>query len=223
MIATSTTQPLTCRFQAFSRVPLSPRPPLPTACLSSNRQPYRCTLGLPRSLHMQVYVPLAASVATTTTQPLQAGPEPPAEYLCPISRQIMVNPVMLTKTGHNYEAASISRWLDLHDTDPMSGQLLHSKQLSSNRAIENLITDWAAAHGIVLPSAPMYTPLSGFDRAPAALMYTPLPGSDSTPVPAAAAAATTALGVSMSHTVLNVTQLEDNSSNNFRQPAPRAD
>ena len=161
----------------------------------------------------------------TTTQPLQAGPDPPAEYLCPITQQIMVNPVMLIETGHSYEAASISRWLDLHDTDPMSGQLLHSKQLSSNRALKTLITDWAAAHGIVLPSAPMYTPLSGFTGTPSAPVYTPLPGSDSAPTPAAAAAAaaTTAQGASMSHAVLNVPQLEDSSSTNRGELAPLAD
>jgi hypothetical protein len=69
------------------------------------------------------------------------GPDPPAEYLCPISQQVMINPVLLHETGHSYEAANINRWLDMHNKCPLTGQQLHSKQLSSNRALKNLIAD----------------------------------------------------------------------------------
>lgn len=36
----------------------------------------------------------------------------PAEYMCPISTELMVDPVMLVGEGHTYERAKIMRWID---------------------------------------------------------------------------------------------------------------
>jgi hypothetical protein len=113
---------------------------------------------------LQVCEALAAQYAATSSQ---SPPEPPKEYLCPISQQIMINPVLLVETGDSYEAANITRWLDTHSTCPLTGQQLQSKQLSSNRALKNRIADWAAAHGFVLPAAPTYTPVLSGSISPA--------------------------------------------------------
>lgn len=117
---------------------------------------------------LQVCEALAAQYAATSSQ---SPPEPPKEYLCPISQQIMINPVLLVETGDSYEAANITRWLDTHSTCPLTGQQRQSKQLSkqlsSNRALKNLIADWAAAHGFVLPAAPTYTPVLSGSISPA--------------------------------------------------------
>jgi hypothetical protein len=146
---------------------------------------------------VQVCAALAASVAATSPQPLQVGPQPPKEYLCPISQQVMINPVVLIETGHSYEAANITRWLDMHSTCPMTGLKLHSKQLSSNRALRQLIAGWAAAHGIALPAAPMYTPVLPVGPSPA-IVRTAQPR---------AAAAQAVLPSSMPHTELSVPHL----------------
>jgi hypothetical protein len=98
----------------------------------------------------------------------------------------MINPVLLVETGDSYEAANITRWLDMNSTCPLTGQQLQSKQLSSNRALKNLIADWAAAHGFVLPAAPTYMPAQSGSASPA-----------TTSVAAAAPS-------SMPHTVLSV-------------------
>jgi hypothetical protein len=145
----------------------------------------------------QVCAALAASVAATSPQPLQVGPQPPKEYLCPISQQIMINPVVLIETGHSYEAANITRWLDTHSTCPMTGLQLHSKQLSSNRALRQLIAGWAATHGIALPAAPMYTPVLPVGPSPAT-MRTAQPHT---------AAAQAAAPRSMPHALLSVPHL----------------
>jgi hypothetical protein len=43
----------------------------------------------------------------------------PDQYLCPISRDVMVDPV-ITTAGHTYERAAIEQWLASHNTDPMA-------------------------------------------------------------------------------------------------------
>lgn len=77
----------------------------------------------------------------------------PPDYLCPISKQLMVQPVMLVETGHTYEAASIHKWLATHDVCPLNGRKLINKQTTPNYALKRLIADWAAAHSITLPPA----------------------------------------------------------------------
>jgi hypothetical protein len=146
---------------------------------------------------VQVCAALAASVAATSSQPLQVGPQPPKEYLCPISQKVMINPVLLIETGHSYEAANITRWLDMHSTCPITGLKLHSKQLSSNRALRKIITGWAVTHGIALPAAPVYKPV---------LAAGPSPATMRTARPDAAAAQAAAPYV-VSHTVLSVPHL----------------
>lgn len=84
---------------------------------------------------------------------------PPSDYLCPISQQLMVQPVLLVETGHSFEAAHIARWLDTHDTCPISRTPLHSKQVVVNFNLKKAIADWADTHGINLPAAPTYTSL----------------------------------------------------------------
>ena len=45
--------------------------------------------------------------------------DPPDELICPITREIMTDPV-ITAAGQTYERAAIERWLVAHDTDPMA-------------------------------------------------------------------------------------------------------
>lgn len=43
----------------------------------------------------------------------------PELFLCPISREVMENPV-LASDGHVYERSQIESWLLEHDTSPMT-------------------------------------------------------------------------------------------------------
>jgi hypothetical protein len=126
----------------------------------------------------------------------------------------MINPVVLIETGHSYEAANIIRWLDMHSTCPMTGLQLHSKQLSSNRVLRHLITGWAAAHGIVLPAAPMYTPLLPVGPSPATMRTAQPDATVAQALPAVAPP-------SMPHTVLSMPHLEG--SNSISRDTPVAD
>jgi hypothetical protein len=98
----------------------------------------------------------------------------------------MLYPVMLVETGQTYEAAAVHKWLDTHDTCPLNGQKLSSKQTAPNFTVKSLIADWAATHSVTLPPASTYTPYSSQSGGCAAAA-------------AAAAAATAASGHGSSH------------------------
>lgn len=42
-------------------------------------------------------------------------------FLCPITREIMCDPVLLAADGHSYEREAISTWLSQHARSPMTG------------------------------------------------------------------------------------------------------
>jgi hypothetical protein len=106
----------------------------------------------------QVCAALAATVASSTSAPLQpeGAATAPADFLCPISQQLMVEPALLVETGHSFEATNIRRWLDINNTCPISRKQLHSKQLVPNLSLKRAIADWAACHGVIMPAAPTY-------------------------------------------------------------------
>merc|ERR1712130_654037 len=53
--------------------------------------------------------------------------EIPPEFLCPITHQIMTDPVLICD-GHSYERDAIQDWLIKHDKSPMTNSVLASKQ-----------------------------------------------------------------------------------------------
>jgi hypothetical protein len=63
------------------------------------------------------------------------SPEPPPEFIDPISDEIMVDPVMLLETGQTYERASIQRWFQTcqpdNCRDPLTGTVLKSTEVRS--------------------------------------------------------------------------------------------
>lgn len=66
----------------------------------------------------------------------------PAEFRCPISLDLMRDPVVVS-TGQTYDRASISPWIESgKNTCPMTGQTLSHTDLIPNRALKNLIAMW---------------------------------------------------------------------------------
>jgi len=55
----------------------------------------------------------------------------PAKYLCSITSQIMIDPVMAAD-GYTYEREAIEQWLQAHDTSPRTNERLEHKKLTSN-------------------------------------------------------------------------------------------
>ncbi|KAL9332908.1 hypothetical protein Peur_073047 [Populus x canadensis] len=75
----------------------------------------------------------------------------PHEFLCPITLEIMVDPVIVA-TGQTYERESIQKWLNSkHRTCPKTGQTLGHLSLASNFALRNLIQEWCEKNNYELP------------------------------------------------------------------------
>ena len=99
--------------------------------------------------------------------------EPPIEYKCPISCDIMVDPVVASD-GWTYDRACIESWLRgshnvdavapiaggggahasrgwdasqvAHNTSPMTNEVMGSNRLVPNNLVRNLIRTWTDAH-----------------------------------------------------------------------------
>lgn len=75
----------------------------------------------------------------------------PHEFLCPITLEIMVDPVIVA-TGQTYERESIQKWLNSnHRTCPKTGQKLDHLSLAPNYALRNLIVRWCEKNNYELP------------------------------------------------------------------------
>ena len=76
-----------------------------------------------------------------------AAAEVPDDFICPITTEIMTDPVT-TQDGFTYEREAITEWLRTKDTEPTTGATLESKKLIPNHLVRGMIrsfTDAAAA------------------------------------------------------------------------------
>jgi hypothetical protein len=71
---------------------------------------------------------------------------PPEDLCCPISHELMIDPVMVMATGMTYDRVTISAWLAEHDTDPSTGLELGGKKgLVPNVTLRKVIAQWLEA------------------------------------------------------------------------------
>jgi hypothetical protein len=77
-----------------------------------------------------------------------ATPESPGSFLCPITKQIMVDPV-IDPEGNTYEKTAIEEWLTTSQTSPMTRNRLTLQNLVENRALKDTI-DLYNSGGLVL-------------------------------------------------------------------------
>ncbi len=87
-------------------------------------------------------------------------PEELVQYICPISRGLMREPVTAS-SGHTYDKQCITAWFKRSNIDPVTGATLSDLTLNSSFIIERLIKVQldaliAAAHAI--PMAIIATP-----------------------------------------------------------------
>lgn len=69
-------------------------------------------------------------------------PERPLEHYCSITHEVMVDPV-LCSDGHAYERVQIERWLQEHNTSPLTNaKLENAEMLLPNHALRKLIEQW---------------------------------------------------------------------------------
>ena len=70
--------------------------------------------------------------------------EPPADFICPITTELMSDPVMAAD-GHSYERSAIERWLATKSTSPMTGEALVHSFLAPNHMVRRQIREWQLA------------------------------------------------------------------------------
>ena len=70
--------------------------------------------------------------------------EVPDDYICPITAEIMTDPVS-TADGFTYERTAISEWLRTNDTSPSTGATLESKTLVPNLSLRSIIRSFVEA------------------------------------------------------------------------------
>lgn len=72
--------------------------------------------------------------------------DPPSEFICGLTMEIMDDPLM-SRYGHNYERAAIVEWLTLgNDTCPMTRRPMKLSDLISNRCLRTRIHEWKKEH-----------------------------------------------------------------------------
>ncbi|XP_071697315.1 U-box domain-containing protein 15 [Rutidosis leptorrhynchoides] len=81
----------------------------------------------------------------------------PHEFLCPISLEIMTDPVIIA-TGQTYERENILKWLNSnHTTCPKTGETLTHLAVAPNFALRNLILQWCEKNKFELPEKEIYS------------------------------------------------------------------
>ncbi|XP_027345836.1 U-box domain-containing protein 13-like isoform X2 [Abrus precatorius] len=89
-----------------------------------------------------------------TNEKSHQAPVIPDDFRCPISLELMKDPVIVS-TGQTYERACIEKWLQAgHGTCPKTQQPLTSTVLTPNYVLRSLIAQWCEANGIEPPKRP---------------------------------------------------------------------
>ncbi|PPD88471.1 hypothetical protein GOBAR_DD14560 [Gossypium barbadense] len=97
---------------------------------------------------------LPSSSGQATTDGNHKTPVIPDDFRCPISLELMKDPVIVS-TGQTYERSCIEKWLEQgHGTCPKTQQTLSSPALTPNYVLRSLIAQWCEANGIEPPKRP---------------------------------------------------------------------
>ncbi|XP_044221791.1 WD repeat, SAM and U-box domain-containing protein 1-like isoform X2 [Thunnus albacares] len=78
----------------------------------------------------------------------QSGSEAPDEFLCPITRELMKEPV-IAADGYSYERESIESWIrGKNKTSPMTNLPLQTTLLTPNRSLKMAIARWKSSSSV---------------------------------------------------------------------------
>eukprot|EP01023_Acetabularia_acetabulum_P040104 TRINITY_DN38832_c0_g1_i2.p5 TRINITY_DN38832_c0_g1~~TRINITY_DN38832_c0_g1_i2.p5 ORF type:complete len:135 (-),score=17.28 TRINITY_DN38832_c0_g1_i2:1003-1407(-) len=75
----------------------------------------------------------------------------PELFCCPITRDLMLHPVLLVESGQVFEREAIMNWIDSgKDSCPVTGTQLQGMTLQTIFPLRSAIHEWAKQHGVVL-------------------------------------------------------------------------
>merc|ERR1711988_158558 len=72
-------------------------------------------------------------------------PPEPEEFICPITQEMMDNPVS-DNEGISYERTAIEEWLKIKNESPLTNKPLQHSDLRPNIALKSLIEAWKEDH-----------------------------------------------------------------------------
>ncbi|KAG4437405.1 hypothetical protein IFR05_007130 [Cadophora sp. M221] len=72
----------------------------------------------------------------------------PHDFMCPISRDVMEDPVF-TCDGFTFDRNAIERWFQIRDSSPLTGLVLENTELRSNGELSIRIKKWIGGEDIV--------------------------------------------------------------------------
>eukprot|EP00049_Salpingoeca_infusionum_P019517 m.362248 g.362248 ORF g.362248 m.362248 type:complete len:356 (+) comp20252_c0_seq1:495-1562(+) len=75
----------------------------------------------------------------------------PPEFLCPITYELMAEPVV-APDGFTYEKAAICAWFQRNKTSPMTGADLASVAVHPNQVLKTMIKEYCSKNNLQLPS-----------------------------------------------------------------------
>merc|ERR1712228_365124 len=68
--------------------------------------------------------------------------EVPTEYECPITYNLMQDPVLVVTSGWTYDRKAITEWINEHGDDPMTKKKTSLEDLVPNRSLIDGIEQW---------------------------------------------------------------------------------
>ena len=87
------------------------------------------------------------SESSKPSEPKAEAPvEPPDEYLCPITQELMRDPV-IASDGHTYERGAIEIWFSKKVVSPKTGSALETSATFPNHIMRRQIIEWQEALG----------------------------------------------------------------------------
>lgn len=98
------------------------------------------------------FCPRCAVECRKSAGPVQAAKQtkalkdPPSEFLCPITLEVMVNPVVLAD-GFTYEREAIEDWMARNTYSPMTGARV-SNLMIPNTVLRVMINEWRGTNGL---------------------------------------------------------------------------
>lgn len=107
-----------------------------------NKRNHKLTLNIFFSILHSAMASKSAHSETLKGTATAMGVTVPKEFLCPLTKEIMINPLM-TKYNINFEREAIISWLQSEDgTCPVTKKLLYLSDLIPNKALEAKIAFW---------------------------------------------------------------------------------
>jgi SUMO ligase MMS21 Smc5/6 complex component len=73
--------------------------------------------------------------------------ESPLSFHCPITQEVMDDPVMVSYCGHTFERVAIEQWITQRHSCPIDRKELSSQDLRPDLVLKRAIEDWKKTMG----------------------------------------------------------------------------